>query len=354
MTRDLAYRSLADLIYKGFLSVGFEMAGKAFVFKTINDNEYDLIKFHAGISSDSMNSLRTNLFFLVFSTFLIDGHNFLADRDQKIGDLYEFFSNIPLAITIMILTELKTLRLKVSEVAKYIEGFCYTTYSRDRWRSISGLPNKEIFTGIKGTDSLGLNSYQHSWVLLNRVMDEEERSDKEFDSAILIASASNSKGAKSMRGKHDSAIQTREERRKKLARKGASDKAQWSPDGWAAPVDTAEELVAELERQMRGIKDKHDIFVENYMKQMEEKEAQAKKEEEDKLVVIRQRRKDEGGFPLTGANRILTAEENARMNANLRRPTNNLMILPSDEVASPEERERYYSKIGSKLLTGRK
>jgi len=354
MTRDEAYRSLSDLICKGFLTVGMEMAGKTLIFKTINDREYDLIRLYSGIPSDSMNYLRTNLFFLAFSTLLIDGQNALADREQKIGDLYDFFSNLPLTITSTIQVELGLLKNTVIEVSKYLEGFCYTTYSRDLWRAIKDLPNKEEFTGIKGTSSIGLNTYQHSWVLLNRVMDTEEEEDRDFDNAILIASAQNSKGAKSVRGKHDSAIQTRDERRKKLARKGASDKAQWSPEGWAAPVDTAEELVAELERQMHGVKDKHDLFVEDYMKQMEEKEAQAKKEEEDKLVVIRQRRKAEGGFPLSGSQRILTPEENARMNANLRRPNNNLMILPSDEVASPEERERYYSKIGSKLLTGRK
>lgn len=35
-------------------------------------------------------------------------------------------------------------------------------------------------------------------------------------------------------------------------------------DSWSAPVDTVTDLVSELERQMVGIKDKHDIFMEKF------------------------------------------------------------------------------------------
>ena len=34
-------------------------------------------------------------------------------------------------------------------------------------------------------------------------------------------------------------------------------------EGWSAPVDTVEDLVAELNRQMSGYKDKHDRYIEN-------------------------------------------------------------------------------------------
>jgi hypothetical protein len=38
--------------------------------------------------------------------------------------------------------------------------------------------------------------------------------------------------------------------------------ALWLSSGWSQPVDTVEQLVAELNRQMGGIKDKHDKFIE--------------------------------------------------------------------------------------------
>jgi len=40
----------------------------------------------------------------------------------------------------------------------------------------------------------------------------------------------------------------------------------WSPNGWSVPVNTAVELVAELERQLAGFTDKHDIFIEEFIK----------------------------------------------------------------------------------------
>jgi len=45
--------------------------------------------------------------------------------------------------------------------------------------------------------------------------------------------------------------------------------AGWRPEGWATPVGTAEELLVELERQMAGQKDKHDLFIEGYLKSLE-------------------------------------------------------------------------------------
>ena len=41
----------------------------------------------------------------------------------------------------------------------------------------------------------------------------------------------------------------------------------WLDQGWSLPVDTAEELVAELERQMQGYKDRHDKFIDAYLAQ---------------------------------------------------------------------------------------
>jgi hypothetical protein len=41
----------------------------------------------------------------------------------------------------------------------------------------------------------------------------------------------------------------------------------WSTQGWSLPVDTADDLVDELERQMRGYKDRHDNLIDAYLAQ---------------------------------------------------------------------------------------
>ena len=47
----------------------------------------------------------------------------------------------------------------------------------------------------------------------------------------------------------------------------------WSEENWSVPVDTTEELLAELDRQMAGLKDKHDRFIDAYMEDDEVKQA---------------------------------------------------------------------------------
>lgn len=41
----------------------------------------------------------------------------------------------------------------------------------------------------------------------------------------------------------------------------------WSAQGWSLPVDTADDLIDELERQMQGYKDCHDKLIDAYLAQ---------------------------------------------------------------------------------------
>jgi seryl-tRNA(Sec) selenium transferase len=114
-------------------------------------------------------------------------------------------------------------------------------------------------------------------------------------------------------------------------------------------VDTAEELVAELERQMKGFKDKHDLFIDEYMKKMQEMAEKKILDEDKKLEESRKRH--EGMAPISGSQRALTTEENQELMA--RKKSNNLVIVPSDNRVSSEDELRYLKKIGSKVLTAK-
>lgn len=352
MNKTNAYHLLSDLIYKGFLTIRMKIADKTFVFKTVNEKEYDLIKLYSGFSNDSDYTLRFNLNFLVFSTLLINGENFLLNRDEKLLDCYDFFSKLPYQFHIKIMKELSDLKNVAFDCANYIEGFSYTEQSRKRWLFVDGFPNNRIFTGIPGTDFLGLNVYQESWLLINKMLDKEEIYNKDFSLAVLISSASNPKGARGVRGKHDAAVQRVEERRKKLAKKGSHKTQSWSPEGWAAPVDTAEELVAELMRQMEGKKDKHDLFIDEYMKKLREKAEEQSRQAEERIQKLREKREKEGDIPaITGTQRVLTPEEMQDLVPN---NSNNLVIVESGEEASKEEEDRFYKKVSPKIIKGRK
>ena len=336
MFRDDAYHNLADLIYKGFLCLRVNFKGQFLIFKTINEKEYDLIKLYSGPD----NTLRFNINYLVFSLLIIDGENILKQRGNRYKEFFNFFSEIPVDFFNTIYKELIDLRQTLSDLNEYLEGFCYTNQSRRMW---SNYPNTLV--GIPGVEELGFNGYQEYWVSINRMLDEEEEYDKQFSLAVLIASASNPKGAKHLRSQHDANTQTTRDKRKKIALEGTVKTINWSAEGWAAPVDTAEELVAELERQMHGFKDKHDLFIEKYLQGLKDKSNQIAKERED---AINKHRTE--GAPMTSSQRILTPDEVREL---MSRKTNNLVIVPSEEMATVEEKDRFLNKIGNKIITGR-
>ena len=261
MFKDDAYCRLSDLIFKGFLFLKMEFAGHKIIFKTVNEKEQGLIKLKYG-SSDNLDY---NIDFMIASLFMVDHENFLEKKEELYSKFFDLFSDIPYQLHKKIIEELGALKYNSYETFDFIEGFSFTEYSRRAWEVIgNSLPNKEEFTGVAGTEKIGLNLFQEYWIEINKVLDEEERYNKDFSLAILIASASNSKGARLTRARHDADVQNAKEKRQKIAQEGTSrKKIDWSQQGWAAPVDTAEELVAELERQMSGLKDRHDRFIED-------------------------------------------------------------------------------------------
>lgn len=353
MKKREAYQNLSDLIYKGFLAINVHIADDLFVFKTINEKEYDLIKIYSGNPNEESYSNRFNIVFIVFSLLSINGFYVLDKRDSLFEEILDFFSEMPSPLRNKIITELNKLRKESYISMSFLEGFSYTGTSRRRWRVIGNkYPNREELTGFPGSSNIGLNMCQENWVSLNKMLDEEEKYNHEFSLAVLIASASNPKGARGIRARHDASVQKINDRRKKLAQLGTVEKTTWTSEGWAAPVDTAEELVEELMRQIEGKKDRHDLFIEEHMKKIREEAEKQAKENEEKIEELRKKREEEGiGTAVTGSHRVLSPEESKKLES---KKSNNLMIVGSEDMASEEEEKRYFNKIGSKVLTARK
>jgi len=352
MTRDDAYQALSDLINRGFLSTGVSLDGKILVFKTINEREYYNIQSLAG-PKDSDRAYRFNIWFLVYSLLIFDGEYVLADRDQRAREIYGFFAGLPFKLCDAVFSELTALRDLSYDALKYIEGYTYTTGSRAKWEVLCGkIPNQDEFTGINGTGRLGLNAHQESWIHINRVLDEEEKYNHDFSLALMIASSQNPKGAKQLRARHDANMQETVDRRKRLAIEGFIEtKKQWRPDGWAAPVETAEELVAELNRQMSGVKDKHDEFIERYIQRLKDRATA-------QTAAIKQRveeaRKLYGDLPaLDGEQRPVSPQEIEKILAQQKANPGVVRVLEETAV-SPEDKTRFLNKIGTRVLTARK
>jgi hypothetical protein len=351
MKKTEAYQVLSDLIFRGFITVDATIDGRHMLLKTVNNKEFDMIKFRAGSDKGSNYIARFNTFFLAYSIFMMDGYNMLQNREDNIRTLQEFFYRMPHKFYEKMIDETSLIRNKSYDSLKFLEGFSYTDSSRWRWKTVGGAsPNDTVITGISGTSELGINTHQENWVYINRAVDDFDSNNREFELAILVASASNPKGAKQIRGRHDGTIQNVNDRRKKLAQIGYIDyDAKWTTEGWAAPVDTAEELVAELERQMSGLKDRHDIFMENYLNSMKEQAEARARQAEERFKRISEG--DEQGF-ITGSQRPLTPKEAKELFSQPKKPQ--VVSVQSEEQVDIEGKERFISKIGSKVLTGKK
>jgi len=347
MEKTEAYSALADLIFKGFLTTELKLGGNFFIFKTINEKEYDLIKIYSGNPGLQDYQVRFNVYFLIFSMIIANNQNILHNRVEKIPELYDYYSLFPIKLIDKMVTDLSSLRVIAYDSLKYLEGFSYTNISRATWQTLkNNLPSSVEFTGIHGTAEMGLNIHQESWSLLNRSLDEEEAYNKEFTLSLMVASASNPKGSRGIRNQFEAAKKLAEERRSKMAKEGFIDTRKWSPEGWAASVDTAEELVAELEREISGVKDKHDIFMEKYMNQLRE---HAEKRVRDAEERIKNARAGRDNVFIDGDQRAMTDEEVKTLMA---KKVNTTLIVP-EEVVTPEDKDKFYRKIGTRVLTGK-
>lgn len=350
MDKNEAYSALSDLIFKGFLTMSVSLGGRLFVFKTINEKEFDLMRLYSGFPDEKNYLNNFNLYYSILSLVAIDGVNFLSKRSDYMMDLKRSFLSLPASLSKKLLSELNKLQIYSSQAIEYLEGFTYTNKSRNTWKMLSGgYPNKEEFTGIEGTSKIGLNILQQGWMIINNQLDKEERYNEKFSLSLMIASASNPKGTRRIRSQFDGQQKNISEKRDKLAREGIIKQRKSSEYGWSAPVDTAEELVAELNRQMSGYKDRHDKFIENHLKKMNEKAERKAREAEEKIKKYREKHGDKPS--IVSESRPLTAEEMEKFNK-IRPKT--LIQVSGESGVNKKDQDRILKKLGAKVLTGRR
>jgi len=315
MDRNQAYDILSDLITLGFKTFKANVAGVPIVFKSVNLKELYLIRLSAS-EGDAM----FDLFYLAYSVFMVCGESVLQYPDRKIIELCEFFGGLSVQLVNSLISQLNEMYQDCDKAHKYIEGFCYTQHAQHMWEALHGrLPNCVECTGIAGTERLGLNQQQEYWINLNRQMADEEEYDRQFKFALLVASSNNPKGTRSLRAKYEATRNETKDYQKRIALEGfAKSAVEWDPNGWAVPVDTAEELVEELERQMAGKKDRHDLFIEAHIKQIQDEIADKDREQRRKYEESKKNIPDLDGFQ-----RILT----------------------------PDEMKSRFNRVGSKILT---
>ena len=262
------YTELEDLIFRGFIPLKVSFGDLNFVFKSVNDLEYKLCKLMSGMESSPMYSSNYHLNYLYLSLYMINGQNILPYREQHYSNIFDNLKLYPTPLISEIFTQLNSLVQKVNVCSGQIEAYSYESTSRYNWASKKNmLLNNCALTGVSGTELLGINELQKYWQVLNIREDQKDNFEEKYNLQKFLASFWDPKHVKKLEDMDKSRKEEELSRRDRIIQLGSDDGEIYCPKD---PTSTKAGIIQELEKQMRGEKDEHDLAVEAHERKMRE------------------------------------------------------------------------------------
>jgi len=208
--------------------------------------------------------------------------------------------------------------------------------------------NRDRYLGIEGLDLIGTNNVQDNWKVINQRLDEEDSYQKDFNLTLLIVSSTSSKGARSLQRNYDTNRTELKELRDEIAKYGydRSRIKEQRKEKWTAPLQSREDLVRELYRQMDGVKDKHDTFMDTWMSRKREEAAKAKVEVEKKQQEYRKKFEELDLSTVEGSRPVTTEELNNILDKRKQKKAQQYMTSMEDA----NMRERFIKKVSTRVI----
>lgn len=342
-----AYRNLEKMISYGFLSVGMSYGSTSFIFKTINEKELELLKEYDQSEDTSLSSMYT----IALCTRVLNGRNLLKNREKYIPELVKLYRSLPANFIEEISYSISNLQKESIESAEFIEGFCYSTKSKYMWKvqNSYNMDSDRVY-GVEGCNLLGVSYPKETWIIYNKSLEDEEKYYNDVKIALLISSAMNYKGSKESSTKLEASRKDLTDLRAEISKYGKDEYrfVEKSKTSWTAPLETREDIVKELNRQIRGDKDKHDLFIDKYLEELRirtenQKKSMLEKQEAFKSVIV-QNLDQEGSAPIS----------NEDMEKRLKnRRTNFLSNVEDPEDMTFEKKDRFLTKVSPRVIKGR-
>lgn len=307
------YKDLEDVLYKGFIPLPVKVGELNFVFKSVTDVEYDKVVLMSGLKEPKhLYTHRFHLNFLYHSIYLINGHNFLLSREENYDDFISLIKSFPSKFIYSIFEKLEKLAERQNECTNLTDAYFYENISRYSWMTKKGyLLNDPISTSIAGTENIGLNQFQKYWTVYNLREDQREAFEEKYSLAKFLASFTDSKSVKKVDAADKKRKEEEESKRKRIIEYG-NDPEEYAKHHLSGPIDTAEQLVDSLNRQIRGEKDEHDRAIEQYESKLREDMYTQMKS----LKTMRDTRAKEASY-FVDETRPISAEEMAKRIKNL-------------------------------------
>jgi hypothetical protein len=342
-----AYENIERIVTFGFLSVRISYKGHDLLIKNISDKEYHQMQMFCS----SGDRLKLNLFSLAYSTVSIDGVNLLENRNDSIQEIIGFYKRSSSLFVLKIIEAINELNDTYVDSLDFLEGYSYSTRSRYLWTVLDPY-SRSMFTGIRGLDVIGVNSVVESWININKRLDEEHEYDRALNNTLLVVGASNYKSAKMLSKNYEKHTQELKELRDDICKYGYDRKRveenEKKREEWTAPLSSREDLVRELYRQMSGDKDRHDMYIDQWIANQKGKADEAQRNVEERQNAFR--KKVEGtDLDLLEPSKPISSSE---LNKMLYQKKNH--VKPENAYMAGNEkseiRDRVYKKLSTKII----
>lgn len=264
------FRDVDPLLFRGFLHVPAEINGISFIFKSLNHHEFGMLRLMLPETDSWKAERRFHALFLAYGVFMVDGTNILADRERHIPDLTTFFEGMEAGASSKVIRHMSEINRRANRAVILTEAYSLELMSRLRWAQLGGVDlTGTAVTGLQGTQTLGLNWGQLTWRAMNYYEDLKETAEREWENAKFVASAMAGKGMSRIHSqdkrRRDKDREDRLERRDRILRFALLGESMDSTSNKGAAMQvarTVEELSHQLERDLKGEKDWHDLVVE--------------------------------------------------------------------------------------------
>jgi len=294
-TRDEVWEELERYIFTGFLTAPTHVAGRTFVFKTVNQLEVRNLELMRPLRTSPVEvTAAFKAAFISHSILMVDGENVLWERPRHIRRLTSIVAKLHPAAQDEILVNLRALNMRAVRLHPLVEAYVHENRSRYRWNQLSSINvHSPASTGIPGTEDVGMNWCQLTWTALNRILDRREEMEWNWMHAKFTGSCFNPKGVKSVderdRGRRERERTEVEDLKMRVLhdylnrRVGPGGKRQERltqlPDGRMAVVegnhrrDSVQDLAEQLQNHLNGVRDHHDMVVMEWERKKEERKA---------------------------------------------------------------------------------
>lgn len=277
------YRNIKHLIYDGFIPVKLQMGDITLTMKSIFPREFSYIE-HISFGKE----VDKIPYYFLYSIVFMDGMEVYPHRKEMHDYMMAVFKGLDGKTVEKLYDVMTTIQRYYSWSYENLEGYLYENESRYLWNIYKeSILDKGLIGGF------GVyNTAQESWVIFNQREDRKEQMNLDFNNSKFIVSAL--VGAKEVR-KLDNLEKLRDteemRRRQEVRLKNKTKQVRLSQ-----PINTAQELIQELHRQIRGEKDIHDRIIEQHEQRMIEKYNEKKARLDDlRRIEVAKRPKVEQG-----------------------------------------------------------